>query len=167
MKKVSIEWAYNTLTISTIHEDKKEALDLFYLQEDLVDLDDKSPLTFFTHSPIPQMLIETAGENDEFTLSQNIEMTGYGTLHEYTIKNWGCPTDAIDAQFSQINEGEIRYEFRTRSCSPLKWMKELSSQYPDLMFEMESTNEFELWDEFDVVYIDGKEVVMEYKKKQR
>lgn len=167
MNKQPVEWAYNSLTISTIHEDKKEALDLFYLQEELIDLDDNSALTFFTHSPIPTMLIETAGENDEFTMSQNIEMTGYATLHEYTIKNWGCPTDAVDVKFNPKSEHEINYEFRTRSCCPIKWMKELSAQYPELMFEMESTNEFELWDEFDVVYIDGKEVVLEYKKKQR
>jgi len=167
MSNQPVEWAYNNLTISTLTNEKKDALDLFYLQEELVDLDDKSKLTFFTHSPIPTMLIETAGENDEFTMSQNIEMTGYATLHEYTIKNWGCPTDAIDVEFSQVNEYAINYEFRTRSCSPLKWMKEVSEQYPTLMFEIEGTNEFELWDEFNMVLIDGKEVVMEYKKKQR
>ena len=163
----NLEWAYNTLTISTLHDDKKEALDLFYLKEELTDLDDNSPLTFFTHIPIPEILIETAGKTDEFTRDTNVGMTGFACITEYTIKNWGCPTDANDVKVSEPTEHELNYTFRTRSACPIVWAKELSAQYPDLMIELESTNEFELWDDFEVVFINGKEVVHEYKKKQR
>lgn len=164
---VSIDWAYNNLTISVISSEKADLLDLWELSQDLQDVDDLSPLTFYTHSPIPDLLIETVGHTDEDTIKECVAKTGHPTLHQYTLKVWGCVTDASEVNFTQSGDDELKYEFKTRSTPPMGWLRELSEQYPELMFEMESTNEFELFEEFDVVYIDGKQVLLEYHKRQR
>jgi hypothetical protein len=104
---------------------------------------------------------------DEHIINDNIKKTGHPNLHQYTLKVWGCVTDASNVTFAQPSDEELHYEFKTRSTPPMGWLKEVSLQYPDLMFEMESTNEFELFEEFDVVFINGKQVVLEYHKRQR
>lgn len=165
-KKLNIEWAYNTLSISTIQDSKQHLHELMELIEDLKDLDDMSPLTFYTHSPIPDMLVETLGQDDEYTINQNKKITGSTNMFQYTVKHWGCVSDATDVNFVQPDEFNAYYEFKTRSTPPVAWMKEISIQYPDMMFELTSTNEFELFEEFETVYINGKEVVMHYSKRQ-
>jgi len=104
---------------------------------------------------------------DEELLERNLKVTGFSTLHSYTLKMWGCATDASDVNVSQTDANSLAYEFKTRSSPPIAWLKEISTQYPELMFELESNNEFELWDEFDVVYINGSQVVMQYTKNQK
>jgi hypothetical protein len=165
-KKLNIEWAYNTLSICTIGDEKQDLHTLMEIIEDLQDPDDMSPLTFYTHAPIPDMLVETLGQDDEYTLQQCVKVTGCKTMHEYTIKHWGCVTDASDVNFVQPDNSNAYYEFKTRSKPPMAWLKEISEQYPDMMFELTSTNEFELWEEFEAVFVNGKEVVMHYSKRQ-
>lgn len=165
-KKINIEWAYNTLAISTITDDKQDIHTLLDIIQDLQDPDDMSPLTFYTHSPIPDMLVETLGQDDEFTINQCVKITGCKNMHEYTLKHWGCISDAIDVNFVQPDNANAYYEFKTRGKPPMSWLKEISEQYPEMMFELTSTNEFELWEEFEVVFINGKEVVMQYSKRQ-
>lgn len=164
--KINIEWAYNTLSICTITDDKQDLISLLEIVQELQDPDDMSPLTFYTHAPIPDMLVDTLGQDDEYTIEQCVKVTGCRSLYEYTMKNWGCVSDASDVNVVMQDDTTATYEFKTRSKPPMAWLKEISEQYPDMMFELTSTNEFELWEEFEVVYVNGKEVVMQYSKRQ-
>lgn len=165
--KSSIEWAYNELTISTLNDDKKSLDSLFELSIDLEDQDDNSPLTFCNHSPIPTILVDNHDKLDNLSIDENIKYCGFENIYAYTLAKWGCIYDATDVTSLQVDENNLYYEFKTRAKPPVSWVKEMSLLYPEMMFELHTNNEFELWEEFEVVYINGKEVVFEYIKKQK
>lgn len=166
-KKSSIEWAYNELTISTLNDDKKSLESLFELSIDLEDQDDNSPLTFCNHSPIPTILVDNHDKLDNLSIDENIKYCGFENIYAYTLAKWGCIYDATDVTSLQVDDNNMYYEFKTRAKPPVAWVKEMSLLYPEMMFELHTNNEFELWEEFEVVYINGKEVVFEYIKKQK
>lgn len=161
------DWTYNVLTISTLSGDSSEQSELKNLIFELEDWDEPSPLTFFAHSEIPDCLIknyEMAGSAIE---QKNIQDCGYPYLHAFTLKEWGCVTDAYDVEIFDSGEDYIVYEFRTRSTAPLGWLKQVSKACPSLLFEIECINELDLWPEFSSTYIDGEIVTHEYARKQK
>ena len=166
-KKSAIEWAYNELTISTINDDKKSLENLFELSIDLEDQDDHSSLTFCNHSPVPTILVDNHDKLDNLSIDENMKYCGFENIYAYTLAKWGCIYDATDVSSVQVDENNLYYEFKTRAKPPIAWIKEMSLLYPEMMFELHTNNEFELWEEFEVVYIDGKEVVFEYIKNQK
>lgn len=164
--KNSIEWAYNELSISIIKDDKEALESLFDLSIDLEDNEDNSPLTFSNHLPVPTILVDNHNKLDNMSIDENMKYCGFENIYAYTLATWGCIYDATDVTSLQVDDKNLYYEFKTRAKPPVAWLKEMSAMYPEMMFELHTNNEFELWEEFEVVYINGQEVVFEYKKKQ-
>ena len=149
-------WCYNKLTISAVAD--TFVASIYDLSSQLVDEDDRSPLSFYNHSPIPQMLIDS-----HYTLtiqegSDNYVKTGYHSMLEFTCEEWGCPYDAKDVNAIWYTDDTLHFEFRTIGTPPIAWLKSLSADFPELMFEIEASNEMDLWEAFESVYLEGKEV---------
>lgn len=161
------EWAYNHLWISADKNNRASLAELFDCERDLVDDDDGNCVTFYNHKPVPDCLVELYLEQNPLSEEDCYNECGYKYLHDFTLNEWGCVLDAKNPVLEHKGDDVLHYTFQTRSNSPLIWMKDLSEWYPNLTFELESSNEFELFDEFTVVYSNGKQGVFKYNKKQR
>ena len=163
------EWSYNTLWISTASADREALSELDRLVQELVDPDDYCELTFFNHSNIPDCLIDTfgTGEFSPETETDNEKQCGYSFLHQFTKAEWGCAYDAVDVTAHLDDDEMAFYSFRTLQTAPLGWLEKVSYQYPHLVFEIEATNEFDLWDSFSATYVGGTQVDYTHDKKQK
>lgn len=153
-----MDWTYNKLWISTATGNTEDISELSKLVEELIDEDDKCPLTFFNHIPIPDCLIHTNGEECPEVEASNENECGYAYLHEFTLKEWGSAFDADDVKGTWTDDEVAFYEFRTLSNAPLAWLQSISELYPNLIFEIDCTNELDLWESFSAIYINGKQV---------
>jgi hypothetical protein len=149
-------WCYNKLTISAVAD--TFIASVFDLSNQLVDEDDKSPLSFYNHSPIPQMLADSHYTLTEQEVSDNYVKTGYHSMLEFTCEEWGCPYDARAVNAIWYTDDTLHFEFVTVGTPPIAWLKSLSADFPELMFEIESNNEMDLWEAFEAIYLEGKEV---------
>jgi hypothetical protein len=162
------DWTYCTLwvTPATTSTKKSQLEEMKRLKEELVDTDG-SALSFNNHVPIPHELIDAYGKDNNDT--QGLwEKTGYHYLHEFTYKEWGTPYDADDVRYSEDDSNNIiTYEFRTINGCPVAWLMELSIEFPSLMFDLECTNEMDLFDSYTITVLDGEQIDIEYHKKQK
>jgi len=158
------DWSYCNLTISLLQKD----LDGLYSIEQLINelKDEEGDVTFFNHVPIPMQLIESCGMESQIDEKKNEEDTGYRYLHEFTSTEWGCAFDAVDSKIEYQDDECVHYSFKTQHNPPLAWLEALSEIYPNMMFELEATNELDLWDSFSVIYIGGDQVDHRFDKKQ-
>jgi hypothetical protein len=160
------DWTYCNLWISTAGCDQEDLHALDTLIEELRDLDDDSPLTFFNHCEIPECLISTCGDETPEVEASNERSCGYRYLHQFTKQEWGCAFDAVEAKLGWTDDEMAFFTFRTSSNPPLGWLEKVSTLYPRLMFELEAVNELDLWDGFTVMYVNGKQVDYRHDKKQ-
>ena len=160
------DWSYNTLWISTSSSDLEHLSELDRLVQELQDPDDYAELTFFNHCNIPDCLIETYGDITPEVEADNERSCGYRFLHQFTKAEWGCVYDASDVVMGHDDDEMAFYTFRTPSTAPLAWLAKVSSQYPHLLFELEATNELDLWDSFVTMYVGGSQVDYRHDKKQ-
>lgn len=160
------DWTYNVLWITTINCEMEDLHSLDQLIRELKDDDDKSALTFFNHVDIPMCLIDTCGNEKDGDEERNFSQCGYRYLHEFTTAEWGCPFDATDAELSYSDDETAYYEFKTQNNPPLAWLAQVSAMFPKLMFELEATNELDLWDSFTVTYLGGHQIDHKFDKKQ-
>lgn len=161
------DWTYCTLTVSGFRGEPEDVYELERLRQELVDPDDNSPLSFFNHVGIPQCLIDNCYKVGKLVEEDNLKECGYSYLHEFTKKEWGTPFDADDVTVSESEEHEcLIYSFRCLDGFPVNWLKEVSVDFPNLIFDLECENEMELFDSFTVSYIDGDEIDHKFHKKQ-
>lgn len=161
------DWSYCKLIVSCQKSnDKTQMSDLHELQKSLVDDDDNSPLSFFQIVPIPQELIDSCYKMGEETEDYNERMTGYRYLHQFTKLEWGTPYDADDVVQDYADDEMIAYSFRTFNGEPSRLIQELSADYPELTFELEVTNEMDLFEAFTATYEDGEQIDFQFHKKQ-
>lgn len=135
------------------------------LLAELEDPDDMSPLSFFAHAPIPQVLIDNCYKIGDDVEKENYKATGYSFLHEYTKKEWGTSFDACDVTFTQASNGDPCFEFRTLEGVCLPWLEKVSELFPNLYFDMDCTNELDLFDSYTVSYNNGVQIDFETHKK--
>lgn len=161
------DWSYCKLIVSCQKsKDKTQMFDLESLKQSLVDSDDSSPLSFFEIVPIPQELIDTCYKTGEGIEDDNERKTGYRYLHQFTKLEWGTPYDADDVKLDFEDDEMIAYSFRTLNGEPSKLIQELSADYPELTFELEVTNEMDLFEAFTATYEDGEQIDFQFHKKQ-
>lgn len=149
-------WCYNKLTISAVAD--TFVASVYDLSQQLVDEDDKSPLSFYNHTPIPQMLCDSHYTLNEEKAKNNMNKTGYSSMLDFTCEEWGCPYDAQGVNAIWYTDDTLHFEFMTIGTPPIAWLKSLSADFPELMFELEANNEMELWEAFESIYVEGKEV---------
>lgn len=166
MSNEANDWTYCTLWVSTVSHDKEEMHDLDTLVEELRDLDDDSPLTFFNHVEIPECLISSYGEETPEVEASNERTCGYKYLHEFTTTEWGCALDAVDAKLCWTDNEMVLYTFRTPKNAPLGWLTQVSIAHPHLLFELEANNELDLWEAFTVMYMNGNQIDYKHDRKQ-
>ncbi len=161
------DWTYCSLVVSTFRGEPADTHEIERLKQELVDPDDNSPLSFFNHVEIPECLIENCYKIGKLIEDDNEKECGYRYLHEFTKKEWGTPFDADDVTFTESeSDGTLIYNFRVLDGMPIQWLQEVSIEFPHLMFELECENELELFDSFQVTYIDGEEISHDFHKKQ-
>jgi hypothetical protein len=160
------DWTYCTLYLSPIDDEDAEChTQIAQLLGELEDPDDKSPLSFFAHTPIPQILIDNCYKIGEEVENENFKQTGYRFLHEFTKKEWGTSFDACDVTYSEATNGDSCFEFRTLEGVCLPWLEKLSSEFPGVYFDMDCQNELDLFDSYTVSYSDGVQIDFEAHKK--
>ena len=163
------DWTYCTLSIGTQDNESDAIHELDMFESDMEDPDDGSPLSFYSGIPVPDILVENFGDDSEEARSRNIASTGYCSLFEFNKNRWGSPYDAVDASFEYVDRNTpsevLRYEFRTIDGHPLPWLKDMSTQFPLLVFEITCQNELDLFDSFDAIYINGEQVAFQTHKK--
>jgi hypothetical protein len=160
------DWTYNALWVTTVASDLEDLHSLDQLIREMQDDDDGSAISFFQHIPIPQCLIDTCGYESTIDEDNNEKSCGYRYLHDFTTTEWGCAFDAHDPKLAYCDDETAYYEFKTLHNPPLAWLAEVSSQFPKLMFELEATNELDLWDSFSVTYLGGQQIDHKFDKKQ-
>lgn len=161
------DWTYCTLSVYGQNPHERETIyEIDRLASELIDPDDNSPLSFYQHSPIPQILVDNCYKIGADVEQSNVDECGYPYLHYFTKMAWGTPFDADDVVFT--DEGSfVTYTFRVIDGNPMPWLKELSTAFPTLFFEIECENELELWDSFTSTIYNGDEIDTYYHKKQR
>lgn len=156
------DWTYTSLFVSPQDGSDDAIHELDSFESDMEDPDDNSPLSFYESLPIPEVLVESFGDDSEECKNKNYAKTGFKSLFEYTKKRWGSPYDPVDVSLEYMERHSdnetLKYEFRTQDGHCLPWLAEVSSQYPSLVFEITCQNELDLFDSFDAVYINGKQV---------
>ena len=153
--------------ISTINKDQTDQHQLMSIVPELADLDDGSPITFFNHCEIPQILLDNYEDMSPEAEAECERKTGYRFIQEFTLAEWGTVLDAKDAELSYQDDGMVLYTFRTCGNPPMGWVQKLSEYYPNLLFEIEATNEFDLFEAFVATYLDGHQIDFDTHKKQR
>ena len=153
------DWCYCVLSVTTENYKNKQCqheLQLFI--DEVVDLDDNTPLTLNSVYEIPNCLIDSYENCDEKTYEANRKQCGFSNVFEYTLKEWGVLYDVVDIQIDKQTDDSIVYSFRTRSVAPLQWIKNVSLIYGELVFDIEAINEMDLWDSYTATYLNGKEI---------
>ena len=79
---------------------------------------------------------------------------------------WGTPYDADDVTLDFEDNEMLAYSFRTLSGEPSRLIQELSADYPELTFDLEVTNEMDLFEAFTATYEDGEQIDFQFHKKQ-
>jgi len=159
------EWCYNTLTVSCgASSDNQFELDSFI--STIIDNEDKSALSFNKLIRIPKILIENWGHTSDTVKNRNFELCGYESLKEFTLENWGCEYDPVNTIHTKLDDVVHQYEFQTRGLPPEVWIAEVSQLYPNLEFELEATNELDLWEDFCCSYKGGTQLYHQHKKNQ-
>lgn len=134
-------WCSNTLTITG----KKEDLDRFKKQAEVLTEQDQTCLSFGKFVPCPKELEDTtSGFKGEGTPEQaeleaqhkaNTEKFGYPTWYEWRIANWGTKWEACEPTIYE-GEGVIRYAFDTAWSPPTEWLYKVAPQFPELRFKL-------------------------------
>lgn len=167
MSNETNDWSYCKLIITCQkHKDMTQMSELDELKKTLVDDDDNSPISFFQIVPIPQELIDNCYKIGDDIEDINNRMTGYRYLHEFTKIEWGTPYDADDAKIDYQDDEMLAYSFRTFNGEPSRLIQELSAEYPYLTFDLEVTNEMDLFEAFTATYEDGEQIEFHFHKKQ-
>lgn len=163
------DWTYCTLRVATQDNESDALHEIDIFESDMEDPDDDSPLSFYSGIPIPDILVENKDEDSEESKARNIASTGYSSMFEYTKNHWGTPYDAVDSVLHYVDRNTpnemLEYQFRTIDGHPLPWLKEISANFPLLVFEITCQNELDLFDSFDAIYINGQQVSFQTHKK--
>jgi hypothetical protein len=163
------DWTYCTLKVAPQDNESDALHELDLFESDVEDPDDGSPLSFYFHVQIPDILIDTIEDDSDDARAKRIAKTGYSSSFEFCKNRWGTLYDAVDVTLDYVDRGTpnevLRYEFRTLEGHPLPWLKEVSSQFPLLVFEITCQNELDLFDSFDAVYLNGQQVTYQTHKK--
>lgn len=153
------DWVYTKLTVYTKNKHDKEHMhELCMFTEDVYDLDCKKPLTLNSVYEIPECLIKSFHKTDLKTYEENETQCGYKSMYEFTLMEWGVLWDVVNPVIDHKDENRVVFQFQTRSNPPIQWLLNVSMIYSNLYFEISSENEMELWDSFDSLFSNGKQV---------
>ena len=133
-------WIHNRLIVTG----ESRELSRFVAAAEAVEIDEetgeRTPLDFERHLPTPHELL--AGARGPHGSPVRVPYGDDGWFH-WRRENWGTKWNAMwPSREGDARGGIVAYKFATAWTPPEAWLRSVSELHPELVFELESIEEF-------------------------